>query len=89
MRYAKTEEASAIIGSLETYIFAIEGPAKPAAAVSEAESEPADPGSAEEPGAAVKIETTAPAPAEDGRSSSLAGDAPVSPETEVPGEKLN
>jgi len=95
VRYAKTEEASAIMGSLETYIFEVEGPPTPAAAVSEAESEPADPGAAEEPGAAAEIETTEPAPAEEpesaevGQSSSLAGDIPVPPETVVQGEKVD
>ncbi len=96
VRYAKTEAASAIVGSLETYTFAIEGPATPATAVSEAESEPADPGAVEEePGTAAETETTAPAPAEEpesaeaGRSSSLGRDTPVQPETGVPGEKLD
>ncbi len=89
VRYAK------IIGSLETYIFEVEGPATPAAAVSEAESEPADPGAVEVPGAATEIETTEPAPVEEpesaeaGRSSSHAGDRLVQPEAVVQGEKFD
>jgi hypothetical protein len=96
VRYAKPEEASAIIGSLETYIFEVEGPATPAAAVSEAESEPADPGAVEEPGGtAAEIETTEPAPVEEpesaeaGRSSHHTGDTPVPPEAVVQGEKID
>ena len=85
VRYAKPEEASAIIGSLETYIFAVEGPATPAAAVSEAQSEPAEPGAVQESDPAAETESTEPAPAEEPesaearRSSSLAGDTAVPP----------
>ena len=95
VRYAKPEDASAIIGSLETYIFEVEGPATPAAEGSEAESEPADPGAVEEPGAAAETETTEPAPVEEpesaeaGRSSSHAGDTLVPPEAVVQGEKFD
>ncbi len=95
VRYAKPEEASTIIGSLETYIFEVEGPATPAAAVSEAQSEPADPGAVEEPGAAAETETTEPAAVEElesaeaGRSSSHTGDTPVPPEAVVQGEKFD
>jgi tetratricopeptide (TPR) repeat protein len=94
VRYAKPEEASAIIGSLETFIFEVEGPAAPAAEVSELKSEPADRGAVEEPGAEVQTETTEPAPvekpesAEAGRSSHHSGDTPVPPEAMVQGEKI-
>ena len=95
VRYAKPEEASAIIGSLETYIFEVEGPTTPAAAVSEAESDPTDSGTIAEPGAVAETETAEPAPieepesAEADRSSHHAGDAPVPPESVVQGEKLD
>jgi len=95
VRYAKPEEASAIIGSLETYIFEVEGPATPAAAVSEAERAPTDPGAVEVPGAATETETTEPAPVEEpesaeaGRSLSHAGDTLVPPESVVQGEKFD
>jgi TolA-binding protein len=94
-RYAKPEEASTIIGSLETYIFEVEGPATPAAAVSEVENESADPGAAEELGPAAESETKEPAPVEEaesaeaGRSSPRSGDTPVPMEAAVQGEKLD
>ena len=95
VRYAKPEEASAIIGSLETFIFEVEGSTTPVAAVSEAESDPTDSGTVEEPGAVAETETAEPAPieepesAEADRSSHHAGDTPVPPESVVQGEKLD
>jgi len=95
VRYAKSEEASTIIGSLETYIFEVEGPATTAAVVSEAENEPADPRAVELPGAATETETSEPAPVEEpesaeaGKSSSHAGDRLVPPEAVVQGENFD
>jgi hypothetical protein len=94
-RYAKPEEASAVIGSLETYIYEIEGPPEATAAVSETKIQPADPTAVEEPGAVTKTDTTEPAAveepesAEPNQSPPLAGDAPAPPVAEVQEEKTD
>jgi hypothetical protein len=94
VRYAKPEEASAIIGSLDSYIFEVGGREMPAAALSEAQNQSADPGALEEPGAAVETEPEAPAPveapesAEAGQPSPHEGGAPGSPKPAVQGKKL-
>ena len=94
-RYAKPEEASAVIGSLETYIYEVEGPPEATAAVSETQIQPADPEAVEEPGAVTKTDTTEPAAveepdsAEPNQSAPIAGDVPAPPEAEVQGEKIH
>jgi tetratricopeptide (TPR) repeat protein len=73
-RYDKPEETSAIISSLETYIFEIDRPAPPAPPESEptgpvrvekpgsvTEPEPAEPAQAEKPGSVTESETAGPA----------------------------
>jgi hypothetical protein len=95
VRYAKQEETSSIIYSLETYIFEVNGMTKRAAAVTESQSEQADPGAVEEPGAIVETETNEPAQVEelesveDGRSLPHSGDTLVAPEDGMRGEELN
>ena len=94
-RYAKPEEASAVIGSLETYIFEVEGPPEATAAVPEIKIQLADPETVEEPGALTKTDATEPAAveepesAEPNQSPPLAGDAPAPPAAEVQGEKID
>jgi hypothetical protein len=64
-RYAKPEETSGIVSSLETYIFATHRPAAPATPQSEvptaAESEPAEPAQVEEPGSVADSVSAEPA----------------------------
>ena len=94
-RYAKPEEASAVIGSLETYIFDIEGPPEATAEVSEKKIQPAGPEAVEEPGAVTKTDTTEPLvveepeSAEPNQSPPLKGDTQAPPEAEVQGEKID
>ena len=95
VRYAKQEETSSIIYSLETYIFEVNGMTKRAAAVTESQSEQADPGAVEESGAIEETETNEPAQVEelesveDGRSLPHSGDTLVAPEDGMRGEELN
>ncbi|MDF1526732.1 MAG: tetratricopeptide repeat protein [bacterium] len=61
-RYDKPEEASGIMSSLRTYIFAINRPALIDSQISTTEEpRPAVPGQAEEPGSVTEVETVKPA----------------------------
>ena len=94
VRYAKPEEASAVIGSLETYIFEVEGPPEATTAVSEIKIQLADPETVEEPEVLTKTDTTdftgvgEPESAEPNQSSPPAGGTPAPPEAEEQGEKI-
>ena len=60
-RYDRPEEASGIISSLETYIFATDRPAPADSDVAKTEeSDTAEPAQAEVPGTVTESETTAP-----------------------------
>ncbi len=65
-RYARPEEASGIIGSADTYVFAIDRPAPADSDVAETEeSDTAAPAQVEEPGSVTEPDTAAPAQAEE------------------------
>jgi hypothetical protein len=84
-RYAKPEETSGAIGSLETYVFEIGGPAATALPMSDTGDEPADAARVEETGAAGKTEPAEPAPVQQpaaaapDRSARHSGDPGVAP----------
>jgi tetratricopeptide (TPR) repeat protein len=61
-RYAKPEETSGAVGSLETYIFEITGPAAPGPSAPASGDAPADPARVEEPRAAAVTEPAEGAP---------------------------
>ena len=94
-RYAKPEQASAAIGSLETYIFEIQGPATPGPSPPATKGQPAATGQAETPPAAAQADPAAPAAAEQTESTATeqsrrdAGDPGISPEAAVHEEKFD